>query len=78
MKIPKGDIGKYDPSEILSRTKLRQYLIESMCKLGYHILSFFAYLYTLVCFISKNSAHNVYAFYYQIYIIVYNIISYNY
>ena len=42
---PSGNVGIYDPAEIHNRSELKGFLKESMVKLGFHLISFFLYLY---------------------------------
>ncbi|KAI2655770.1 hypothetical protein H4Q32_024381 [Labeo rohita] len=45
MKVPMGNMGVYDPTEIHNRGQLKSHMKESMIKLGFHLLCFFIYLY---------------------------------
>uniref|UniRef100_M3ZQE8 Cornichon family member 4 n=1 Tax=Xiphophorus maculatus TaxID=8083 RepID=M3ZQE8_XIPMA len=45
VKIPMGNMGVFDPTEIHNRGLLKSYMKEAMIKLGYHLLCFFIYLY---------------------------------
>lgn len=42
---PAGNMGIYDPAEIHNRSELKGFLKEAMVKLGFHLISFFIYLY---------------------------------
>ena len=42
---PSGNVGIYDPAEIHNRSELKGFLKEAMIKLGFHLISFFLYLY---------------------------------
>ena len=42
---PSGNGGIYDPAEIHNRSELKGFLKEAMVKLGFHLISFFLYLY---------------------------------
>uniref|UniRef100_A0A8C4WZX0 Cornichon family AMPA receptor auxiliary protein 4 n=1 Tax=Eptatretus burgeri TaxID=7764 RepID=A0A8C4WZX0_EPTBU len=46
--IPSGNVGLYDPTEIHNRGKLKFCMKEAMAKLGYHLLLFFIYLYSMI------------------------------
>lgn len=45
---PSGNIGLYDPAEIHNRHQLSSYMTQCMVKLGFHLLFFFFYLYSLI------------------------------
>ncbi|CAH1793161.1 unnamed protein product [Owenia fusiformis] len=45
---PSGSIGVYDPTEIHNRQLLKSYMKESMVKLGFHLVFFFIYLYSMI------------------------------
>lgn len=45
MKVPMGNMGVFDPTEIHNRGQLKSHMKEAMIKLGYHLLCFFIYLY---------------------------------
>merc|ERR1711976_1140749 len=45
---PSGNIGVFDPAEIHNRQLLKGYMKEAMCKLGYHLVFFFSYLYSMI------------------------------
>uniref|UniRef100_A0A7N8XMS0 Cornichon family AMPA receptor auxiliary protein 4 n=1 Tax=Mastacembelus armatus TaxID=205130 RepID=A0A7N8XMS0_9TELE len=58
VKVPMGNTGVFDPTEIHNRGQLKSHMKEAMIKLGYHLLCFFIYLYrwaatayadTLIC-----------------------------
>lgn len=46
--VPSGNIGVYDPVEIHNHRQLKSMTKESLIKLGYHLVLFFAYLYSLI------------------------------
>ncbi|KAM4735869.1 protein cornichon homolog 4 [Anableps anableps] len=48
VKIPMGNMGVFDPTEIHNRGLLKSYMKEAMIKLGYHLLCFFIYLYSMI------------------------------
>lgn len=45
---PSGDIGMFDPTEIHNRQQLKNYMRESLIRLGIHLIFFFIYLYWYV------------------------------
>uniref|UniRef100_A0A9J7X1G5 Cornichon family AMPA receptor auxiliary protein 4 n=1 Tax=Cyprinus carpio carpio TaxID=630221 RepID=A0A9J7X1G5_CYPCA len=45
VKVPMGNMGVYDPTEIHNRGQLKSHMKEAMIKLGFHLLCFFIYLY---------------------------------
>ena len=45
IKVPMGNMGVFDPTEIHNRGLLKSHMKEAMIKLGYHLLCFFIYLY---------------------------------
>lgn len=45
LKVPMGNMGVFDPTEIHNRGQLKSHMKEAMIKLGYHLLCFFIYLY---------------------------------
>lgn len=45
IKVPMGNMGVFDPTEIHNRGQLKAHMKEAMIKLGYHLLCFFIYLY---------------------------------
>lgn len=45
VKVPMGNMGVFDPTEIHNRGQLKSHMKEAMIKLGYHLLCFFIYLY---------------------------------
>lgn len=47
LKVPMGNMGVFDPTEIHNRGQLKSHMKEAMIKLGYHLLCFFIYLYRL-------------------------------
>uniref|UniRef100_A0A672G2P0 Cornichon family AMPA receptor auxiliary protein 4 n=1 Tax=Salarias fasciatus TaxID=181472 RepID=A0A672G2P0_SALFA len=47
-KVPMGNMGVYDPTEIHNRGQLKSHMKEAMIKLGYHLLCFFIYLYSMI------------------------------
>ncbi|EDO40261.1 predicted protein [Nematostella vectensis] len=45
---PVGNLGLYDPAEIHNRSQLKGFLKESMVKMGFHLVFFFLYLYSMI------------------------------
>ncbi|XP_020603433.1 protein cornichon homolog 4-like isoform X2 [Orbicella faveolata] len=45
---PAGNLGLYDPAEIHNRHELKAFLKEAMIKLGFHLVFFFLYLYSMI------------------------------
>lgn len=45
---PTGNVGVYDPAEIHNRHELKGFIKEAMIKLGFHLLFFFLYLYSMI------------------------------
>ena len=45
---PSGDIGIFDPTEIHNRQQLKNYMRESLIRLGIHLIFFFIFLYWYV------------------------------
>nr|XP_020470476.1 protein cornichon homolog 4 isoform X2 [Monopterus albus] len=48
IKVPMGNTGVFDPTEIHNRGQLKSHMKEAMIKLGYHLLCFFIYLYSMI------------------------------
>ncbi|XP_016429719.1 protein cornichon homolog 4-like [Sinocyclocheilus rhinocerous] len=48
VKVPMGNMGVYDPTEIHNRGQLKSHMKEAMIKLGFHLLCFFIYLYSMI------------------------------
>ncbi|XP_039974770.1 protein cornichon homolog 4 isoform X2 [Xiphias gladius] len=48
VKVPMGNMGVFDPTEIHNRGQLKSHMKEAMIKLGYHLLCFFIYLYSMI------------------------------
>lgn len=44
-KVPKGNLGVYDPTEIHNRGQLKKHMRDCMINLCYHLILFFIYLY---------------------------------
>uniref|UniRef100_A0A6Q2Y610 Uncharacterized protein n=2 Tax=Esox lucius TaxID=8010 RepID=A0A6Q2Y610_ESOLU len=48
LMVPMGNMGVFDPTEIHNRGQLKSHMKESMIKLGFHLLCFFIYLYSMI------------------------------
>ncbi|XP_065832645.1 protein cornichon homolog 4-like [Oscarella lobularis] len=48
LKVPKGNTGIYDPTEIHNKQVLKGLQKECFSKLGFHLVFFFIYLYNMV------------------------------
>ncbi|XP_057363802.1 protein cornichon homolog 4 isoform X1 [Manis pentadactyla] len=46
--VPSGNMGVFDPTEIHNRGQLKSHMKEAMVKLGFHLLCFFMYLYSMI------------------------------
>ncbi|XP_067420986.1 protein cornichon homolog 4 isoform X2 [Emydura macquarii macquarii] len=46
--VPSGNMGVFDPTEIHNRGQLKSHMKEAMIKLGFHLLCFFMYLYSMI------------------------------
>ncbi|XP_042300852.1 protein cornichon homolog 4 isoform X1 [Sceloporus undulatus] len=46
--VPSGNMGVFDPTEIHNRGQLKSHMKEAMIKLGFHLLCFFVYLYSMI------------------------------
>ncbi|XP_042704503.2 protein cornichon homolog 4 isoform X1 [Chrysemys picta bellii] len=46
--VPSGNLGVFDPTEIHNRGQLKSHMKEAMIKLGFHLLCFFMYLYSMI------------------------------
>uniref|UniRef100_A0A8C5Q4S8 Protein cornichon homolog 4 n=1 Tax=Leptobrachium leishanense TaxID=445787 RepID=A0A8C5Q4S8_9ANUR len=46
--VPSGNLGVFDPTEIHNRGQLKSHMKEAMIKLGFHLLCFFIYLYSMI------------------------------
>jgi len=51
---PAGNLGLYDPTEIHNRHELKAFLKEAMIKLGFHLVFFFLYLYSMIAALLEN------------------------
>ncbi|XP_051880923.1 protein cornichon homolog 4 [Pristis pectinata] len=48
LSVPSGNVGVFDPTEIHNRGLLKTHMKEAMIKLGFHLLCFFIYLYSMI------------------------------
>uniref|UniRef100_T1IWN9 Striatin N-terminal domain-containing protein n=1 Tax=Strigamia maritima TaxID=126957 RepID=T1IWN9_STRMM len=46
--VPAGNFGVYDPTEIHNRGMLKSHMKETMVKLGFYLIFFFIYLYSMI------------------------------
>ncbi|XP_070590448.1 protein cornichon homolog 4 [Erythrolamprus reginae] len=46
--VPSGNMGVFDPTEIHNRGQLKSHMKEAMIKLGFYLLCFFIYLYSMI------------------------------
>lgn len=53
--VPKGDVGMYDPVQMYSQVHLQTHMRRNLFKITFYLISFFAYLYSLI--ISIISRH---------------------
>lgn len=44
-KVPGGNIGIYEPTEIYNHGQIKKYMRDCMIHLGYYLILFFTYLY---------------------------------
>ncbi|XP_026465380.1 protein cornichon homolog 4-like [Ctenocephalides felis] len=54
IKVPKGNLGVYDPTEIHNRGQLKKHMRDCMINLGYHLILFFIYLYCMIISLLKG------------------------
>ncbi|KAG8193364.1 hypothetical protein JTE90_022992 [Oedothorax gibbosus] len=48
LKVPLGNFGIYDPTEIHNRGNLKQHMRDSMIRLAFYLIFFFVYLYCMI------------------------------
>ena len=53
--VGSGDFGVFDPTKIIVRDNLRRGIKESLAYMGYHMASFFIYMWQLVSLLSPES-----------------------
>ncbi|XP_052768863.1 protein cornichon homolog 4-like [Mya arenaria] len=53
-KKPTGNIGLFDPTEIHNRQQLKSHMKENLCKMGFHLVFFFIYLYLMIYSLIKG------------------------
>lgn len=58
LKVPKGNIGVYDPTEIHNRGQLSKYMRNCLICIGFYLISFFVYLYCLMTSLLKGDPIN--------------------
>ncbi|XP_005106828.1 protein cornichon homolog 4 [Aplysia californica] len=51
---PSGNIGMFDPTEIHNQKHLKQYMRESLVRLGFHLVFFFVFLYWMIYSLVKG------------------------
>ena len=54
LRVVQGDFGVYDPTKIHVRENLRNAIKESLVYMGYHMVSFFVYMWLLVSLIPES------------------------
>jgi len=59
LRIPSGNSGLYDPTEVHIRSNLRASIKESLAYMGYHMFSFFIYMWLLVSSLTKNEINPI-------------------
>jgi len=59
LRIPSGNSGLYDPTEVHVRSNLRASIKESLAYMGYHMFSFFVYMWLLVSSLTKNQINPI-------------------
>jgi hypothetical protein len=47
-RVPKGNMGVYDPTEIHNRGQLKFHMRDVLINVGFHLVAFFIYLYWYV------------------------------
>ncbi|XP_018336228.1 protein cornichon homolog 4 [Agrilus planipennis] len=55
LKVPKGNLGVYDPTEIHNRGQLKKHMRDCMIYVGYYMLFFFIYLYCMIVSLLKDN-----------------------
>ncbi|XP_070576458.1 protein cornichon homolog 4-like isoform X2 [Ptychodera flava] len=55
INIPSGNTGLYDPTEIHNRGQLKSHMKIAMAKLGYHLIFFFIYMYSMILALLSRS-----------------------
>lgn len=59
LRIPSGNSGLYDPTEVHVRSNLRASIKESLAYMGYHMFSFFIYMWLLVSSLTQNQINPI-------------------
>lgn len=57
-KVPQGNIGVYDPTEIHNRGQLSKYMKQTLICIGFYLIFFFIYLYCLMTSLLKGNPIN--------------------
>ena len=55
LRVGSGDFGVFDPTKIIMRDNMRGSIKESLAYMGYHMASFFIYMWQLVSLLSPES-----------------------
>ncbi|KAK3923121.1 Protein cornichon-like protein 4 [Frankliniella fusca] len=55
IKVPAGNPGVFDPTEIHNRGQLKRHMRDSLIHLGYNLLAFFMYLYCMIIALLKDN-----------------------
>lgn len=55
LKVPQGNIGVYDPTEIHNRGQLSRYMKDCLICIGFYLIFFFVYLYCLMSALLKGN-----------------------
>ena len=53
--VNSGDFGIYDPTKIIVRDKMRDAIKQSLGYMGFHLLSFFVFMWQLISLLSPDS-----------------------
>lgn len=56
--VPQGNLGAYDPIEILNRGQLRKHSRDVMIYIGFYLIFFFVYLYCFILALLKGDPIN--------------------
>jgi hypothetical protein len=54
IRVPKGNVGVYDPTEIHNRGQLKIHMRDVLIVMGYYLISFFVYLYSMIVAMLKS------------------------
>lgn len=58
IKVPKENIGVFDPTEIHNKHQLKAHMRDCMIYLGYYLIFFFVYLYCMIIALLKGDPLN--------------------